>query len=382
MPKRLPKFRNFDDPTRNSPYGWDYGHGKDRKYPTFKTKKEKQGFKKQYEAAFFNDHHALVNFDAEKWREYKALEERLGEHTVADAVDFFMQDGDARKGEVPYLSEMLSERLIDLQRIGSASYGHAKLYGEKFIACAGDKPTNMYTREDVQGRIDNLAKGGASRNTCKGNLNQIKALFSNALKDGHVDRSPAVRITLPTSRGEKRLELIDPDDLRRLLEYAWIEDRTMAGLLAVLFFTGMRISMIAVPPRKLRKKEFLRLDMIDRANKSIVIPEGIMKRESLHIIDDAPECLWGWLVDLKPSDFGMQQTPFNVRKNKLLKAIGLKWPPNLHRRSFGSYLAALKGRDYAAQIMADKSESVFVKHYQVPAFKSVARKYVSILPLP
>lgn len=380
MSNKLPSFRDWDGKSTTEPYGWDYGHGKKRKYPTFKTKKEKLEFKKDFETRWFSERHAVLSFDPDRWRKYLEIERRLKEAgaDIEKAASFYIEHSATRRGEIPTFSRLHQERLKDLERKGSASLGHAQKYGQEFIAEAGDKPINMYTRDDVQGHIDSIAKAGWSRSKCKGNLNQIKAVFSNALADGYITTSPAARITLPTTRGEKRLELIDPADLRKLLNHAWENDRPMAGLLAILFFTGMRTSMIGPPPRKLKRKEFIRLDMIDFGHRAIVIPQGIMKKERQHIIEDAPECLWSWLGELKASDFGIPQTPFNLRKNKLLEATGVKWPPNLHRRSFGSYLGALKDRDYAAQIMADRSESVFVKHYQVPAFKKTAEEYVSI----
>ena len=387
MAGNLPSFRDYDDPSRKEPYGWDYGHGAGRTRVTFEKAKQKTDYKKDYAHRWFSDRHAVLTFNVEEHQEIQLLKRKLGEASIADAVEFFLKHRAGQVGAVPLLADVLKDRVADLERRGSASVSHAQLYGDKFIAFAGNKPVDLYDRATIQSWIDDLVKAGAKRNTVKGNLNQVKKLFSDALTDGHIERSPATRIQLPTTRGEKRLTLIDPVDLLELLELAWATNRQMAGLLAILFFTGMRISMIAVPPRKLKDKEFMRLDMIDRENRTIVVPAGIMKSEADLIIDDAPECLWGWLTDLKKADFGIAQNTFNLRKQKLIDTINEKrkkkddhfvWHPNLHRRSFGSNLAALKGRSYAADMMGDSTESVFVKHYKVPAFKAEAAKYVEV----
>jgi hypothetical protein len=380
MSRKLPNFRDWDDSTRANPCGWDYGHGKKRTRVTFKTKKQKQDYRKAFEDRWFSDRHAVLSFDSERWRKYEELELKLKKSgaSIETAVNFYFEHAATRREKIPLFSELVEERIEDLKRKQSPTLNHAKLYCQEFIAFAGDRTINMYTRDDVQAKIDKLIKSGASFHTCKNHLRQIAVIFNKALHDGYIERLPTSRVQLPTTRGEKRLELIEPADLRRLLEYAWQRDRPMAGHLAILFFTGMRISMIAVPHHKKKRKEWLRLDMIDFEHRAIVIPQGIMKSGVEHIIDDAPECLWSWIADLKASDFGMHQNIFNDRKREILKATGVKWPPNLHRRSFGSYLGALKGRDYAAQIMADKSESVFVKHYQVPTFKKIAEEYVNI----
>lgn len=377
MGSGLPNFRDYDNASRNEPYGWDYGHGAARVRVTFQKAKDKAGYKRAFVSRWYSERHAVLHFDSEEWREVQRLKECLGSNTLKEAVDFFLQNRGAAK-EVPLLSELLVDRLADLERTESASKSHSKLYVEKFISYAGDRRVDLYERKDVQKWIDSIVECGAKRNTVKGNLNQVKKLFSDALTDGMIAKSPATRITLPTTRGEKRTTLIDPEHLDLLLRRAWDADRPMAGLLAILFFTGMRISMVAVPPRKRNAREYLRLDMIDRTNRTIIVPAGIMKSEADLLIDDAPECLWGWLEELSAEDFGMAQNTFNLRKNKLLDSVGFVWPANLHRRSFGSYLAALRGRDYAAQMMGDRTESVFVKHYQVPAFKHVAAGYVAI----
>lgn len=376
MSKKMPSFRDYDDPKRNEPYGWDYGHGKARSRVTFKKVKDKVAYRKAFESRWYSEQHAVLSFDPAKWAEFRQLESQLDGVPIREAVEFFLKHNTGRS--VPLFSVLRDARIEDLKRINSARIGHAKKYLEKFVAYCTDKKVDLYTRDEVQAWIDNLANAGLARITIRNHLAHVAKCFNDALLQGYIMRSPAYKITLPSGRGEKRVELIAPDELRRLLNHAWEHDRPMAGLLAILFFTGMRISMLAVPPKKLKGREFLRLDMINRKDKTIVIPEGIMKKERELIIDDAPECLWSWLTDIKANDFGVSQNSFNLRKNTLLDAVGVKWPPNVHRRSFGSYLAALRGRDYAAQIMADKSEGVFMKHYQVAAFKAVAKKYVEI----
>jgi integrase len=204
-------------------------------------------------------------------------------------------------------------------------------------------------------------------------------LFNVAVKDGVLLRSPAENVVLPSSRGEKRLSLIAPDKLEALLEHAWKVDQRMAGLLAIAFFTGLRMSMIAPPPRKRKAGEFLRLDMIDREAKVIHIPAGIMKTEAPLLIDQAPDCLWGWIKNLKSSDFGVAQNVFNDSKRLLCahEDVKLDWTTNLARRSAASYMAAVFGRELASDIVGD-TEEIFQKHYRVPALKVAGEKYFKI----
>ena len=372
----IPNFRDYDDPKRKNPFGWDfYGPNKKRERPTFKTKKEKADFKKNFAAQWKRNRDSVTSFDPDKWRRFLELEELAGSiEAIAEAIRLTK---DRPRTRCPHYSELLKLRKSSLKRRSSPTLKHAELYGTRFMAKLGDKPASHYTREDVQAYIDGIE---GARETKKSNLRQIKAVFSLALNDGHITRSPCARIELPTMRGEKRLDIIRPADLQKLLDHARTNDRPVSRLLAIAFFTGMRMSMIAPPPGKRARGEFLRFDMFDAEAKTIVIPEGITKSGAALIIDDAPACLWSWLDGLCADDFGIAQNHFNIRKCAILEAVNQTWPANLHRRSFGSYLSALKGRDYAARTMGDKTESIFTQHYEVAAFKATSEKYTQISP--
>ena len=371
----LPNFRDYDNPDRKNPFGWDYYGPQKRERPTFKTKKEKEAFKKDFTAQWRRNRDAVTSFDPEKWRQFCELEKEAGGiEPIREAIR--LTKGRPRKS-CPWFSELWKAREASLKRRGSPTLSHAKLYADRFMRERGDKPAIYYTREDVQSFIDSIE---GARETKKSNLRQIKAVFSIALNDGHIARSPCARIELPSARGEKRLQIIEPDSLQALLDHAREVDRPMSRLLAIAFFMGMRMSMIAPPPGKRERGEYLRRDMFDLGAKTIVIPAGIMKSGHSLELDDAPGCLWPWLDGLCPEDFGIAQNPFNARKVVLIEKLGITWPANFHRRSFGSYFAALKGRDYAARIMADKTESVFITHYEVSTFKATAEKYAQISP--
>lgn len=337
-------------------------------------------YKKAFELRWQSARRSLAHFNEIEWMELQQLKERLGECTVREAVDFFLEHGAGRRG-APMFSSLVPQRLEDLRRLDSPTLGRAELYLKRFIDHAGDRPLHLYAREDVQNFIDYLVAKDLARPTIQGHILQVRKIFNDALADGMIQRSPAQRIQLPSTRGEKRMTLMSPEDLGRLLQVAWEKDRVMAGLLAILFFLGMRISMIAVPPAKRKRKEFLRLDMIDRENRFIDIPAGIMKSEANLLIEDVPECIWPWIAHLKKNHFGMPQETFNTRRGALCKAAGFTWQPNIHRRSAASYLAAIHGAEKASEIIGDKTRSIFAKHYRVPAFKAVAEEYFRIYPV-
>jgi len=380
MAKRAaaPSIRDWDNSKRKMPYGVDFGHGKERQRMTFKTKKEKSDWTREYKDKWQADRDSLLTFDHHEWREYIALKSKIeGRGTLAEAVDFYLLHHTG--APVPMFSEVTKRRLEDLDRINGAQRKHAELYLDRFKDAVGDRKVTGYTRDDIQAWVDSLVKKKHARATIVGHLGQVRTAFNLCYSEGLIQRSPVTNIKLPTSRNNKRLSLILPKQLEALLKEAWEHDRPMAGLLALAFFTGLRMSVLAPPPRKLKNSEFVTLDMIDRKHKTIVIPAHVMKMNTQHIIDQAPPCLWSWLTEIKKEDFGIAQNVFNLRKQELCKKAKIEWTPNLHRRSAASYLAAVYGKEQAADILADRSMRTFEAHYRVPSFVKVAKSYFKIV---
>ena len=118
--------------------------------------------------------------------------------------------------------------------------------------------------------------------------------------------SPNKRVKLPKygqkelekiEKGEdygKSRELFEPDQVRTLLHYLWERDKSEAAVYALLFFLGLRVSLIAPPKEKKALKEYITIDMIDLENKEIILPGRIMKaKNDLNIDEDvAMPNLW------------------------------------------------------------------------------------------
>jgi site-specific recombinase XerD len=360
------------------PYGVDYGHGKERQRMTFKTKKEKDDWKRGFIDKWQSDRDSLLSFDHHEWREYLSMKSKLdGRGSMTDAVDFYLLHHTG--SPVPLFSEVVKRRLEDLDRINGAQRAHAELYLNRFQDAMEDRKVTEYTRGDIQRWVDSLVAKGNARATVVGHLGQVRTAFNLCFSEGVIQRSPVINIKLPTTRMDKRLSLVAPKELQRLLKEAWEHDRPMAGLLALAFFTGLRMSVLAPPPRKLKNNEYLTFDMIDRKHMTIVIPAHVMKMNTAHIIDQAPECLWTWLGEIKKKDFGIRQNEFNERKQALCAMAKMKWTPNLHRRSAASYMAAVYGKERSADILADRSMRTFEAHYRVPSFVKVAKTYFKIV---
>lgn len=376
--KSMPSFRDYDNPKRKHPYGWDFGHGKNRKYRTFRTKKDKITFRIEYEKKFFSDRDAFINFDADKWRRFLECERLAGNMDALESAA--RQSGDFIKGVNMDFKEASAMKLSDLKRIESVNFKRVETYCERFIAAKGNRALDHYSHTDCQGWIDELSKEHGL-NSLKNHHKAIASVFNLAVRLGYLNKSPAQYITFPSGRGEKRTTIFEPKEVQKLLDYLWHENRPLAGVYAILFFIGLRISMIAPSPEKRAKGEFIRMDMINIRDREIIIPEGIMKKENELIIDNdrAPANLWPWLEQIHEARIPEPAQTFNKRRLVFCRKLNITWSPNGHRRSCASYYAALKGRSSASDLLGN-TEKMIVKHYQVSTFKNKAKSYFSILP--
>lgn len=384
MPQRLPNFRDYDDASRKNPFGWDYGHGKDRKRETFKTQTAKNKFRRNFERKWFADRDALVSFDAGRWREYEALAERVGGiAALRDAVNMYVDKGGS--ASITF-AEAAKAKLEDLERIESVNLKRVPLYCGRFEAFAGNKDMAHYTDAEVQAWIDSLVKEKHSFNSLSNHLKTVRSVFNRAIDKGLIRDSPARHVTLPSKRGEKRTELLDPVQVERLLHHIWKLNKGWAAVYGLLFFTGLRVSMVAPHPDKRARGEFIRADMINVKAKEIVIPAGITKTQDALIIDEglAPANLWAWLKYIKDAKIPEPSQTFNKRRAKLCKdasgdGVQIKWPENVHRRSCASYYAAIFGKDRTSDLLGNTSGMV-AKHYKVATFRKLADDYFKILP--
>ena len=375
---RLPNFRNFDDPKRKNPYGWDIGYGSERSYPTFKTKREKAQYKAEFEKKFYSDRDALVTFDTQKWRKFLEFEKIAGGMGALEVAA--KNAGEYVEGVSVTFEEAAAMKINEQKRQEGVNVKRIELYCRRFVGSKGNKVLSLYSHEDCQGWIDELSSGHGI-NSLENHLKTVKSVFNLAKKLGHINKSPAEHVTLPSNRGEKRFTLYTASEVQGLLDHIWQIDKPLAGVYALLFFTGLRISMVAPSPDKREKKEYITQSMININDCEIIIPPGIMKNHKKGLIFDKKRVpnLWPWIVEIDKAKIPEPAQTFNKRREKLCKEVGLKWSPNVHRRSCASYYAALHGKSRAADLLGN-TEDMIVDHYQVATFIEKAEAYFNVFP--
>ncbi len=377
---KLPSFRDYDAPARKLPYGWDFFFEGKRLRPTFKTKTEKVDYKKAFLERWTANRDALASFDPAKWQRFLELERRAGGMDSLETAVVMATRAGANSGV--RFSVMMRQRVEDLVRAGGVNRKRVDLLCGRFVAALGDRVLSDYQPYEIQAWVDELAASPEhGYYSTRNHLKAVSAAFNLAIARRELITSPAAHIKLPSRRGEKRTVLWSPEQLQCFLRYLWRREPARASVYALIFFTGLRVSMVAPNPEKRAKSEFLRPDMIDLKNRTIVIPEGIMKSEQALVIDEglAPANLWPWLKHLKKARIPEPSQTFNYRRTQLCQTLGMEWSDNVHRRSCASYYAALHGKDMAANLLGNTGEMI-ARHYKVASFRKDAASYFEILP--
>ena len=370
--EKAPSFRNYDKPARANPYGWDYYlHGK-RLRVTFKTKVEKSAYHKEFTRKWYGDRDALLNFDAIEYRRVQSLIHSAGSiNAIESAVRIHRDELSQHQLR---LSDAIAMRLQDVVRRGINPY-RDELHCKRILEHFGDIKLETFKPLEVSRWINGLPYNYITK---KGHLKALNACINCAVRYGKLNHNPIKSVTLERSRVEiTERDIVEPEDLHRLLLGVAYEskDRHFAAVLALLFFTGMRVSLLAPGTDKRKRGEYITADMINAKRREISIPARVTKTQRSLLISESNHIkhLWPFLegVDLQTP---IGQTAFNDQRAEYCERYGVQWSPNLHRRSCASYYAALWGKSMAAELLGN-SPDMIASNYQTGTFKEKAEKY-------
>lgn len=190
--------------------------------------------------------------------------------------------------------------------------------------------------QDVVTIIDKLIPTHAE---CKALFTAARTLFRWMEKRRHIERSPISGLDVPV-RSESRTNLLDDDELGKVLALAVADQSSYGRIVELLIRTGQRVKQIA----------HLRAEWINTTDKTITWPRELMKSNREHTIPytDIVAAIFTELPKeglLFPARG--RETPFNgFSKSKLLfdKKLHKVSHYTLHdfRRNFSSSCAALQ----------------------------------------
>ena len=349
-------------------------HGK-RVRVTFATKAEKASYKREFVRKWYGDRDAMLNFNPTEYRRMQSLLSAAGS---IDAVESAVH---IHKDELSHyqlrLADAIELRLQDVERRGINPY-RDKLHLARALEYFGNLRLEAFKPLEVSRWIAGMPYNYITK---KGHLKALNACINHAVKFGKLNRNPVQSVTLERSRVDvHERDIIEPHDMHRLLLGVThlSGDRQFGALLALLFFTGMRVSLLAPGTDKRNRGEFLTDKMVDAKRREIHIPARVMKSQKSLLISGAQHIanLWPFLEGVTLGT-PIGQTEFNNKRDAYCKLYGVNWSPNLHRRSCASYYAALWGKPLAAELLGN-SPDMIASNYQTGTFKEKAEQYFHV----
>lgn len=204
---------------------------------------------------------------------------------------------------------------------------------------------------------------GSTRNST---LLALGPLFSFGLSKGWTGTNPVLRVP-KARRVEPPLGVFSPDETRRILEAARIEDPGTVPYLAVGFFAGVRPNELSRLSEKNFTPDFIRLD-------GTVTKTGAARTVPIR------ENLKAWLAACPWSRRAAQTHSPRLARIRARAGVG-NWPHDVMRHSFATYAYELE-KDAAriAAEMGHRGTDVFFKHYRALAQPGDGKRYFGIFP--
>lgn len=228
--------------------------------------------------------------------------------------------------------------------------------------CAAFEPETMCHDVTTDRLREMIHRNGWEPMTMKNRMVEYRAFFKWMMRRRHIATDPTDGldrvIVDPTPPG-----VLEPEQLRTLLDWCWKNDKGMAGWIAIGAFCGLR-------PSEINHIQMKNVNLESR----VLLVEKTKIRDNRYV--DIPENCIPWLVDIATG---------NTRKRfeDARKATGLwsNWPNDALRNSCASYYAALFGVDKSRDRLGHKGDSrTFFVHYRVPVLKEKADKWFGIEP--
>lgn len=314
--------------------------------------------------------------------EWAAARERLGAHSISEAVNSFMR-GHVDRMACPPSEEIateLKDQLRDPHR--PASVKHLEGISQHLPPfCKSFPKLDTVTEKDLRAYLRELKtrKGGpVSARTRDNVLGSILRLFRFARTRGYfpADRiTPAEQIGRVSIQGEVRT--YSPEVLGKL--FAAVEKEWLPWL-ALAAFAGLRTSEIFR----------LRWDAIRWSQGVIAVPIRVARKVNRPRLVPVLPNLQLWLADKKEA-VGPIYFPeptweaLEKRHGRAIKALekaveGFKWDRNALRHSFGSYRLAKIQNIEQLRLEMGNSPRQIQTYYNDPKTAEEAALYFSIVP--
>jgi len=264
--------------------------------------------------------------------EYAAARERIGKHSLLDAVEYFARQ--VNLNLPPKTLREVTEEMLQAKRADGASrrYQQNLRYYADNAADVLTKPIGEITSAEIDDYLRSLPVSSRTRQNVRGGL---VTLFAFARSRHYLprDRATAADLSTRVKARTGEIEIFTPVEMRKLLNAA---SEAALPLIAIGGFAGLRTAEIA------------RLDWaeVNFSDGHIVVSAAKSKTASRRIVP-MPENLQKWLAPYR----GMKGTVLPIEhfntccklENETAEAAKVKWRHNGLRHSAISYRVAQCG---------------------------------------
>lgn len=241
----------------------------------------------------------------------------------------------------------------------------------------GERVIDSVTRGEFRAWLEQSSGGAASR---AGTARAARALWRYALRQDPplVNQvvTDGLEFAAAGNGAEGSRKFLPVAKAKALLENSGPAERSAVAL---MLFAGVRPEEVAGD-----RKERLRWEHVNSAERILRIPGEIAKTGATRIIEQLPEALWAWLTPGRP-----EEPVSPVSRRSLIEhgkaAARLKtWPQDCLRHSFATYAMALLNEPGRISVWLGHqgNPTMLYRHYRGLATRAQAEAFFALRPTP
>ena len=201
-----------------------------------------------------------------------------------------------------------------------------------------------------------------------------RVLFAWALEQEPqlVTRDPTIGLSTTPAGNGGEATFLKPEQVAKIMNGAG----RYQSALALMFFAGVRPEELAG-----KGKRPLTWECVRASEKLIRIPGELAKAGKPRVIEHLPEAIWRWL---EPGEAHQPICPARSREavDAAKEALGLPWPRDVSRHTFGTYALALTSNpgQVATWMGHEGNPTMLHRHYRALATRAQAEEFWGIKP--
>ena len=307
---------------------------------------------------------------------YQRLEAAGLDISLAGLVQLHV-DGEMKKAVGENIAVMIDKFLADGERKGQRerTMRDKRSRLSSFVNLFGERNLGEITKDDVEGW---LYSTGAHGRNLRNYQTTVQSFFNWCGKT--VDGYTNTIATFPqdTVKDIEPAATVTPAQARDVLHHMEQNSPEAALALALGCFAGLRTDEIT-------GKDGLQWGDVDFEHGEIIVRAGQAKTRRQRRVEITPN-LRAWLVKYRKEDGRItpRYNAFKRHRQAACEAVGITWPSNAARHSFGTYYARIHGAHAAAQFMGHVGGiAVFSESYEGrPVPLAEAERFFKIEPAP